>query len=64
MVLLKDVHYFCRIQQTIPSCRLNGKESPGNTERHTPERGDIREGIVLQQKMTVPKLRNKGEKVG
>ena len=43
---------------------LCGKESPGNTEHHTPEMGDTHESIALQQKITVPKFRDKGEKVG
>lgn len=40
------------------------KESPGNAEHQTPERGDIREGIVLEQKITVRQMPDKGEKVG
>jgi len=30
-----------------------GKESPGSKEHHTPEIGDIREGIVTEKKITV-----------
>jgi len=39
------------------------EESPGNTEQHAPERGDIREGIALEQKITVRQMPDKGEKV-
>lgn len=39
------------------------EESPGNTEQHAPETGDIREGIDLEQKITVWLLPDKGEKV-
>lgn len=33
-----------------------GKESPGNKERQTFERKDIREGIVPKKKITVSSL--------
>jgi hypothetical protein len=41
-----------------------GEESPDNKGHCASERGDIREGMVTEKKITVPTCRDKGEKVG
>lgn len=71
--LLTEIHFrphinffstFAAKQAVLSPFRFGGgEESPDNKGHCASERGDIREGMVTEKKITVPACRDKGEKV-
>lgn len=59
-----DYLYLCHEQTALSLSACRREESPDNTGHCTPERGDVREGMGAEKKITTSIFRGKGEKVG